>query len=253
MARILVIDDDPDIVLFARINLELHGHVVQTARDGVEALALVIEDPPDLVVLDVIMPLADGWEVLAEIKGHSDERLRTIPIVMLTALDADVDQARGGIEGAVHYLTKPLSPEDLLAAVTNALAGHEPDLRRAAQKRGLVSIARMERHAAGGTAPSDPHVDVSRLERVHDVRSPVPVPEVDGAAREVDPLTSNQRDLLDVLLAEPSVSGAAKSLGMSRSNIYASLRRIGRKVGVSDVSELLRLLRSGELKPLLDA
>jgi CheY-like chemotaxis protein/DNA-binding CsgD family transcriptional regulator len=253
MANVLVVDDEPDIVLFAQINLELSGHVVRTAADGAEALESLLTDPPDVVVLDVMMPRLDGWQVLAEIKGQPDERLRTIPVVMLTALDTDLDQARGGIEGAVHYLTKPLTPDDLVAAVADALAGDEPELRKAAQQRGLVSIARMERHAGGGSAPPGPHVDVTRLERARTDRPMAPVAEVDRGLGGADALTAKQRDLLDALRAAPSVSEAATNLGMSRSNIYASLRRIGRKLGVADVSELLRLLRTGQLGPLLDA
>jgi DNA-binding response OmpR family regulator len=254
MASVLVVDDEPDIVLFAQINLELNGHEVRTASDGAEALAAVLADPPDLVLLDVMMPRLDGWAVLAELKRQPDERVRTIPVVMLTALDTDLDQARGGIEGAVVYLTKPLTPDQLVDAVDDALAGDEPTLRKAAQQRALQSVARIERHAAGGAAPADPQVGITRLERPRAAARPngaSAAPE--RVAQETDPLTAKQRELLEVLRSSPSVSEAAITLEMSRSNIYASLRRIGRKVGVADVTELLRLVRTGQLGPMLEA
>ena len=129
----LVVDDEPDIVLFAQVNLELSGHEVRTAADGEEALAAVEAERPDVVVLDVMMPHLDGWGVLERLKAHDDPEIRTIPVVMLTALDTDHDQARGGIEGAVRYLTKPFAPDDLVAALEDG-AGR-PARARAAQGR----------------------------------------------------------------------------------------------------------------------
>lgn len=252
MASVLVVDDEPDIVLFVQLNLELSGHEVRTAGDGAEALASILADPPDLVVLDLMMPVLDGWSVITELKAHADPVVRSIPVVMLTALDTDLDQARGGIEGAVRYLTKPLTPDDLVAAVEVALEGDEADQRKAAQRQGLVTIARIERHAAGGAAPDGPAVGLSRLERLRTVDPPASAEGERPVASGDDPLTAKQQALLGVLLEAPSVSDAAVRLGMSRSNIYASLRRIGRKVGVGDVSELLRLLRTGQLDQRLE-
>jgi DNA-binding response OmpR family regulator/DNA-binding CsgD family transcriptional regulator len=252
MARVLVVDDEPDIVLFVQVNLELHGHEVRTAADGEQALAAVEEERPDALVLDVMMPNLDGWTVLERLKAHQDESLRTIPVVMLTALDTDHDQARGGIEGAVRYLTKPLGPDELVTAVEEVLSGPpEPEQRKAAQQKGLASLARIERNDAGGDAPSGPRTRLSRLEHTRTAvpapAAPAPVvPDVDGE------LTDKQRELLRALRDAESVSAAADALGMSRSNVYASLRRIGRKLGISDVSELLRLLRDGALTRALE-
>jgi DNA-binding response OmpR family regulator len=122
MARVLVVDDEPDIVLFAQVNLELHGHEVRTAPDGEAALEAVEAEKPDALILDVMMPHLDGWGVIERLKAHADPDIRTIPVVMLTALDTDQDQARGGIEGAVRYLTKPLAPDDLVRALEDVLA-----------------------------------------------------------------------------------------------------------------------------------
>jgi two-component system, OmpR family, response regulator MtrA len=254
MAHVLVVDDEPDIVLFAQVNLELHGHTVTTAPDGQAALTAIEADRPDALILDVMMPNLDGWGVIERLKAHDDPEVRTIPVVMLTALDTDHDQARGGIEGAVRYLTKPLAPDDLVRALEEVLAGPpEPEQRKAAQQKGLVSLARIERNAAGGDAPSGPQPRLSRLEHS---RSTAPaaevVPAVDTSAVEGE-LTPKQRELLSALLEAPSVSAAAADLGMSRSNVYASLRRVGRKLGVSDVSELLRLLRDGSLDRALES
>ncbi len=253
MAKVLVVDDEPDIVLFAQVNLELSGHEVCTAGDGRAALAAVEAERPDAVILDVMMPLLDGWGVLEALKRHEDHSIRTIPVVMLTALDADADHARGGIEGAVRYLAKPVTPEDMLAALDDVLSGPpEPEQRKAAQQHGLTTLARIERHAAGGDAPSGPRTRFSGLERP---RGAVPAPPPVAAPEPVvavEDLTPKQRDLLVALLTASSVSAAAAELGMSRSNVYASLRRVGRKVGVTDVSELLRRLRNGDLRAVLE-
>jgi DNA-binding response OmpR family regulator len=252
MARVLVVDDEPDIVLFVQVNLELHGHEVRTAADGAEALRAVEAEVPDAMVLDVMMPHLDGWQVLERMKAHEDDAIRTVPIVMLTALDTDHDQARGGIEGAVRYLTKPLAPDDLVHAVEEVLSGPpEPEQRKNAQQKGLASLARIERNAAGGEAPTGPRTRLSGLEHARTATpepevAPLEVADVDGE------LTDKQRELLHALLGASSVSAAAEALGMSRSNVYASLRRIGRKLGVTDVSELLRLLRDGSLARALE-
>ena len=251
MANVLVVDDEPDIVLFAQINLEMLGHTVRTAGDGREALAAVHEARPDVVVLDVMMPHLDGWGVLEQLKSDPDEAIRTIPVVMLTALDTEPDQLRGGIEGAVRYLAKPITPDDLTDAVQGVLdGGPEPAQRKAVQQRSLTRLARIESGTTG--KPEEPRVQLSRLERP--LRAgPVdrPVAAAPAVSIEAD-LTAKQRELLKALFSASSVSDAATTLGMSRSNIYASLRRIGRKLDVPDVSALLRLLRSGALASSLE-
>jgi DNA-binding response OmpR family regulator len=252
MAKVLVVDDEPDIVLFIQVNLELSGHEVCTAADGRAALAAVDSERPDAIILDVMMPSLDGWGVLEELKANPDVAIRTIPVLMLTALDTDQDHARGGIEGAVRYLTKPITPDELLVGLDEVLSGPpEPEQRKLAQQHGLASLARIERNAAGGEAPVGPRTRLSGLERA---RGTAPAPSAPSTA--VTPiqgdLTAKQRELLQALLVAPSVSAAAATLGMSRSNVYASLRRVGRKLGVSDVSELLRLLRRGDLASTLE-
>jgi len=250
MATVLIVDDEPDIVLFVRVNLELSGHDVRTAADGAEALEAIRADPPDVVVLDVMMPKVDGWSVLAQMKADPDDTIRTVPVVMLTALADDIDQVRGGIEGAVRYLAKPVGPDALLDAVESVLAsGPEPAQRQSAQRRALERLARIE----GGRSaePQEGRPRLSRLERPRGVAAAT-VPRAPREAETEAVLTDKQRELLLALRAAESVSAVASQLGVSRSNIYASLRRVGRKLGVADVSELLRRLRAGELGAGLD-
>ena len=252
MATVLIVDDEPDIVLFVRVNLELAGHAVRSAADGAEALESILGDPPDVVVLDVMMPKIDGWSVLAQMKAHDDEAIRTVPVVMLTALTDDVDQVRGAIEGAVRYLSKPVTPDALLEAVEDVLAqGPEPVQRKAAQQRALERLARIERGVGGEAPPSFGGPRLRHLERPRDA-TPVEHARPLRAAEPEAVLTDKQRDLLLALKRSESVSAVAAELGVSRSNVYASLRRVGRKLGVNDVSELLRRLRAGELTTALD-
>ena len=168
---------------------------------------------------------------------------------MLTALSSDQDEVRGGIEGAIRYLSKPVAPDALVDAVADVLAGApEPVRRKAVQQQSLVRLVRME---TGGTAPSagTPRPRLSGLERQRSslTAATSPLPHAPDAV-----LTDKQRAILRALQAAPSVSDAALGLGMSRANIYASLRRVGRKLDVSDVSELLRRLRSGDLASALE-
>jgi DNA-binding response OmpR family regulator len=250
VAHVLVVDDEPDIVLLVQINLEMHGHTVATANDGASALESVRDSIPDALVLDVMMPELDGWSVLTELKRDDNEAIRTIPVVMLTALDTEDDQLRGGIEGAVQYLTKPVTPDELVAAVDTVLtAGPEPAQRKAVQQKSLVRLARIE---SGTTAPVEPQVHLSRLERAP---APAPADERAAATRvgpQSAPLTDKQRSLLLALKDSASVSATAHDLGTSRSNVYASLRRIGRKLDVGSVPELFDLLRSGKLDETLE-
>lgn len=250
MATVLIVDDEPDIVLLVRINLEMAGHAVRTAADGEEALASVHEQRPDAIVLDVMMPKLDGWAVIEQLKSDADERVRTIPVVMLTALSSDQDQVRGGIEGAIRYLAKPVTAEALVAAVEDVLVGApEPVRRKAVQQQSLQRLARMETGETANHA-DEPRARFSRLERPRPPRDPVGP--VVSQSRASD-LTDKQRALLRTLQAAPSVTDAAVTLGMSRSNIYASLRRVVRKLDLDDVSELLRRLRAGDLASTLDS
>jgi DNA-binding response OmpR family regulator len=250
MATVLAVDDEEDILTIIRHNLEREGHRVLTAPNGDRALELVRDEKPDVVVLDVMMPGTDGWGVLNLIKAEREE-LATIPVLMLTARAADEDRIRGGIEGAIRYLTKPFSPRDLCNEVRAALEGEpEPLKRRKVQRESLAQLARLEKRTSQGSrrradegAAGGPHV--TRLEHV-------PAAESDNyqirSVRErLDQLSPKQLELLHALEGSDTVSQAASDLGVSRSNVYASLRRISRKLGVRSVPELLAIVRTGEL------
>jgi DNA-binding response OmpR family regulator len=115
-ARILVADDEPRYVRSIKIYLESHGYEVFTASNGQEALVLVVEQEPDLVLLDVRMPRMDGYEVCRRIREFS-----TVPIIMLTAMAEDADKVKGLDIGADDYVTKPFSAQELMARVRAAL------------------------------------------------------------------------------------------------------------------------------------
>src|SRR5881628_3254987 len=134
MGRVLVVDDEPDIRELVRLNLELEGHEVLLAPDGPAGLDILRREVPDLIILDVMMPAMDGWDVLRQIKGDADARVSEVPVIMLTAKTDDLDRVRGGIEGAIRYITKPFELADLRAAVKEGLEGDpEPVQRRHAQ------------------------------------------------------------------------------------------------------------------------
>jgi len=243
VASVLVVDDEPDIRYLTQVNLELDGHRVMTAANGEEALAAVQVEVPDVVLLDVMMPGVDGWAVLEQLKSHLDDRIASVKVLMMTALGADDDRLRGGIEGAVRYLVKPVTPEQLRAAVLDVLSGGpEREQRLRAQTGALLELARLEKGVAGHA--EGPRPRLSRLEHAR-AREEAPVDE--GVRRVGAELTDKQRALLRSLLASPSVSAAAADLGVSRSNVYASLRRIARKVGDDSVPDLLQRLRAGRL------
>ncbi|MBI3922038.1 MAG: response regulator [Armatimonadetes bacterium] len=125
--KILVTDDEVPVVQIIRTNLELEGYEVVTAHDGEEALRKVAQESPNLIILDVMMPKMDGWEVLSNLKGSP--RTQEIPVIMLTALSQMEDMDRGARLGNDCYLTKPFEPLELIAMVKRLLqAAEELDL-----------------------------------------------------------------------------------------------------------------------------
>lgn len=114
--RILVIDDEHDVLMMCRVNLEFEGHEVVEASDGEEGLRLALATRPDVIVLDLMLPHRDGFWVLERLQER--DPTRRIPVVLLTAKTAEEDQARGWRAGADEYVTKPFSPAALGDAVT---------------------------------------------------------------------------------------------------------------------------------------
>ena len=117
MARILVVDDEPDVLLLTRVVLEGVGHETLLAADGERALERLVDGRVDLVLLDVCMPVRDGWSVLRSLRAGA----RPVPVIIVSgrAKPGDVDLARS--LGAVDYVAKPYDPDGLTAAVERAL------------------------------------------------------------------------------------------------------------------------------------
>ena len=118
--KILVVDDEPDLLRMLEVAFEQRGHSVLTAATGTEALVTAEGERPDLIVLDIIMEGMDGWEVLKLLKLDPDTH--DIPVVMLSARVEARDKIRGLQEGAVDYVTKPFSVRALVDTVESVLA-----------------------------------------------------------------------------------------------------------------------------------
>ena len=122
--KVLIVDDDPDYILVVQTNLEEHDFAVETACNGGEALEKVKANPPDAIILDVMMPEMDGYSVCAELKA--DKRYTGIPIIMLTAVASKVATTRyshqnGMTLDAEAYIPKPASPEEIIKSLKHLL------------------------------------------------------------------------------------------------------------------------------------
>ncbi|MGO8669907.1 MAG: response regulator transcription factor [Capsulimonadaceae bacterium] len=121
MARkILTCDDEVNIVKLIEVNLKRQGYDVIAAYNGAECLERVAEEKPDLIILDVMMPVMSGFEVLEALKANPETD--SIPVIMLTARAQDVDVLHGWQSGVECYLTKPFNPMELLAFVKRIFA-----------------------------------------------------------------------------------------------------------------------------------
>lgn len=168
--RILVVDDDKQIVRLVRSYLEQAGYQVLTAPDGETALHTIRRERPDLVVLDLMLPNRDGWDITRLVRG--DEHLADLPIIMLTARIEDTDKIIGLELGADDYITKPFNPREVVARVR----------------------ALLRRTAAG---PVQPH-----MIQVGDLLVDLDRHEVMLSGRRLD-LTPTEFDLLKVLMENP--------------------------------------------------
>jgi two-component system phosphate regulon response regulator PhoB len=113
--RILVVDDEPDILSLLVYQLSREGYRISTAVDGRGAVSTALADRPDLIVLDLMLPGVDGYEVLRTLR--EDERTGDIPVLLLTARQEEEDRIRGFERGADDYVTKPFSPKELVLRV----------------------------------------------------------------------------------------------------------------------------------------
>jgi two-component system alkaline phosphatase synthesis response regulator PhoP len=137
MPRILVVDDDKQIVRLVQSYLERAGYQVLIAYDGEQALHAIRRERPDLVVLDLMLPDRDGWEITRIVRGN--ESLATLPIIMLTAQVEDTDKIVGLELGADDYIVKPFNPHEVVARVRAVLrrAGGAPVTPHVIQAGGL--------------------------------------------------------------------------------------------------------------------
>jgi DNA-binding response OmpR family regulator len=122
MAHILLVEDEADIVRLISIRLERLGHTINSADNGVAALDMAREIMPDLILLDVMLPVLNGFQVLQRLKA--DSATAAIPVLMLTARGHESDIVAGLEGGADDYLIKPFSFPELIARVSTALARH---------------------------------------------------------------------------------------------------------------------------------
>ncbi|MDF5752998.1 response regulator transcription factor [Spongiactinospora sp. TRM90649] len=169
VARILVAEDDPTVAEVVARYLERDGHSVDCVGDGAEALRRALSDPPDLMVLDLMLPELDGLTVCRRLRER-----RSVPVIMLTALGAEMDRVAGLEIGADDYVTKPFSPRELALRVQSVL-----------------------RRVRGATAPA-----VTGVLSDGDLRVDVGAHEVALAGRPIT-LTAREFDLLAHLMRHP--------------------------------------------------
>jgi DNA-binding response OmpR family regulator len=117
--KVLIVDDEPNILVSVEFLMRREGHEVATAADGQEAIDLLGEFRPDLMILDVMMPRKNGFEVCAEVRA--DARLSAMPILMLTAKGREAEMKKGLSLGADAYITKPFSTHELVLKVNELL------------------------------------------------------------------------------------------------------------------------------------
>lgn len=121
MAKILVVDDDTKIQMVVKIMLQKSGYEVRCVSSGIEAFQALAEYRPDMILLDVMMPGMDGYEVCRKLKA--DEKTKTIPVIMLTALGMGEDFEKALQNGADWYIVKPFNSRQLLSRVASLLKG----------------------------------------------------------------------------------------------------------------------------------
>ena len=150
-AEILIVDDDPRLREVVRYALSREGYTVREAGDGRAALASIAANPPDLVVLDVLMPELDGIEVCRRIRADSD-----LPVVFLSSRGEELDRVLGLELGGDDYMTKPFSPRELVSRIKAVLRRTQ---RRSPAKEGLIEAAGLrldsEQHRVWTTAGND--------------------------------------------------------------------------------------------------
>ncbi|MDX1510035.1 MAG: DNA-binding response regulator [Nitriliruptorales bacterium] len=245
-AKVLVVEDEADVALVIRVNLERAGYEVVEARNGQDGVDLADTIQPDLILLDVMMPVMDGFTTLRELQ--EDPTTEDIPVVMLTALSGERDIIRGHLQGAVRYLTKPFDVDVLLTTVAEAVAPVDAAERT---RRVQTRLQLLRRLAELETGRSDPQsVRVSRLDRQpREADRELTDAEVERVAR----LTDRQHLVAAMLAEGVGAREIADRLGVSRSNVYATRKRIARKLAVEPDDVAAEAKRLGIVAPTEDA
>ena len=144
--RILIVEDEPEAVELLDFNLKQAGYAVSSAADGAEALKKIRTSPPDLILLDVMLPEMDGFEICKTVRLEA--ATAKVPIIMLTAKASEIDRVLGLELGADDYLTKPFSPRELLLRVKKILARSAPPEKAKEQLRFGDLLIDLPRHIA---------------------------------------------------------------------------------------------------------
>jgi two-component system alkaline phosphatase synthesis response regulator PhoP len=130
MAKVLIVDDEPDVLLLLRVNLEAAGYETVLAADGETALSRIDDSDPDVVLLDIMMPVMDGWGVL-RVLSDRDVAPR---VVVVSAKSSDRDVVRALTSGALEYITKPFDPDALIDIVERTMTSSVEELEVHRQK-----------------------------------------------------------------------------------------------------------------------
>jgi len=139
--KILVVDDDPTMVKLINVNLKLNNYSVVEATSGEQALDVLGKEPLDLVVLDIMMPGVDGWEVLKRIRG--DNETKEMPVILVTAKTQDSDVIRGWELGADEYVIKPFNPLLLVEVIKMVLdRSYDERLERRKKQKEKLEVLR---------------------------------------------------------------------------------------------------------------
>lgn len=166
--KILVVDDEPNIVELVEFHLQREGYQVVTGGDGLEAISLVRNEQPDLVVLDVMLPKLDGFEVCRQLRLEQNQ----IPVIMLTAKDDEISRVLGLEIGADDYITKPFSPRELIARIKTIFRRLKPK----ESSSSIITYARL-------------HIDLNKYQAIVDEKPLT--------------LTAKEFDLLALLARNP--------------------------------------------------
>jgi DNA-binding response OmpR family regulator len=153
---VAVIEDDPNTAALVALYLEREGYRVLRAEDGASGLAMVSRERPDLVVLDLMLPRVDGWEVCRRLRRDSD-----VPVILLTARGEEADRVSGLTMGADDYVVKPFSPRELVARVRAVLrrtrSSGEDAFRRLSHGEVVLDREKRRLHVRGKSVSLTPH------------------------------------------------------------------------------------------------